>query len=109
MRPIVLACAFAVIAAAPETRAADVQTLSAFIHDCDRSEVVCRAKLRDYLTAAETQHMICRPEGDSLNESVSEMLRWLRHDGSENDDLYRGPYDDALWAAASTLWPCKNQ
>jgi len=101
MRPIMLAIAACAVAVSPAR--AEVQKFSTFMRECVRDEITCRVKLRDYVTAADQQKLICLPQDVSISQAVSEAMSWLRHTGDKYDD---GPYDDALWAAISTLYPC---
>ena len=105
MKKILLACAAfaALVSAAP---AQELPKLSQFLSSCYRDPTICRAKLRDYINAADTQKSICRPADQSVGEASSDMLSWLRSDDKHDASLNDAPYDDGLWAAASTLWPC---
>jgi len=105
MKNILLACtALAVFAGSAPAQ--DLPSLSSFLMQCARDTTVCRAKMRDYITAADTQHSICRPADQSVGEAASALLSWLRSD-QRPDSLSNAPYDDALWQGASTMWPCK--
>jgi hypothetical protein len=105
MKKILLACAAcaALVTAAP---AQELPKLSSFLSMCYRDSTTCRAKLRDYINAADTQKSICRPADQSVSEAVGDMLSWLRSDDKHDASITDAPYDDAFWAAASTLWPC---
>ncbi|HUO99508.1 MAG TPA: hypothetical protein VMU01_12625 [Rhizomicrobium sp.] len=105
MRKILLAigacAAFAV--AAP---AQDLPPLAEFLTLCYRDSTTCRAKLSDYIDAADTQKSICRPAGQSVREAVTAMLDWMRMSDQRPAGLERKPYDEAFWIASSTMWPC---
>ena len=105
MKRILLACAAcaAVTVAAP---AQELPKLSLFLSQCYRDSTVCRAKLHDYIIAADTQKSICRPADQSVSTAVSDMLSWLRDSDKRPAALEDQPYDDAFWAAATALWPC---
>jgi len=106
MKNILVVCAAAavLVTAAP---AQDLPKLSEFLSGCFRDSTSCRGKLKDYIVAAETQKVICRPKDVSVSDATSDLLRWLRSD--EAEPLKDGPYDDALYAAASKLYPCKQE
>jgi hypothetical protein len=89
--------------------AQDLPKLSQFLSSCYRDTGACKVKLKDYVTAAQTQKNICIPEGTSINEAVSETLRWLRSDTTHAPTLNEGPFDDGLFAATTTLYPCKEE
>jgi hypothetical protein len=84
-------------------------TLSQFLSGCYRDSGACKMKLKDYVTAAQAQKNICIPEGTSINEAVSETLRWLRSEDTRAPTLKDGPFDDGLFAATTTLYPCKEE
>jgi hypothetical protein len=106
MKRILLACAAsaAFIMAAP---AQEVPKLSDFLRSCFRDPNACRMKLKDYIVAADTQNIICRPSDMSLNEASGDMLRWLRTDDSHGKSLNDAALDDAFYLASTSLWPCK--
>lgn len=108
MKNILLACAAcaAIAVAAP---AQELPTLSQFLSGCYRDSGACKLKLKDYVTAAQSQKNICIPAGTSVNEAVSETLRWLRSDETHKQTLNDGPFDDGLFAATTTLYPCKEE
>lgn len=84
-------------------------TLSQFLSGCYRDSGACKLKLKDYVTAAQAQKNICIPDGTSINEAVNETLRWLRADDKHPPALNDGPFDDGLFAATTTLYPCKEE
>jgi hypothetical protein len=86
--------------------AQDLPTLSKFLANCSRDSTICRAKVRDYIVAADTQKSICRPQDQSQGEAVSDLLAWLRDSEKHQTKLEDQPYDEAFWAGSSTLWPC---
>lgn len=86
--------------------AQEIPTLSQFLLNCSRDNAVCRRKLSDYVTAAKTQNIICLPQGTSIGEAASSTLSWLRSD--EADSMKNGPFDDALYAGTTKLFPCKS-
>lgn len=91
------------------TSAQGLPTLSQFLSGCYRDSNACRLKLKDYVTAAQTQKNICIPEGTSISEAVSETLRWLRSEDTRAATMKDGPFDDGLFAATTTLYPCKEE
>ena len=105
MKSILTAC-IALVAFAWAAPAEDLPPLSQFLSQCYRDSTVCRAKLRDYITAADAQKSICRPAGQSVGEASSALLNWLRSDQRPAglEDL---AFDEGLWQASSTMWPCK--
>ncbi len=107
MKKILLACA-ALAVMAPAASAQGLPTLSQFLSSCYRDASACKLKLKDYVTAAQSQKNICIPDGTSINEAVSDTLRWLRSDETHPATLNDGPFDDGLFAATTTLYPCKE-
>ena len=105
MRKILLACA-ACAAFATAAPAQELPKLSQFLMLCYRDSTSCRAKLRDYINAADGQKSICRPADQSVAEAVGAMLSWLRSDDKHPRNLSDLPYDDALWEGSTALWPC---
>jgi hypothetical protein len=105
MKRVLLVCAVCAAFAAPAA-AQEVPTLSQFLANCSRDTMVCKFKLNDYIVAADTQKTICRPADQSVKSASSEILSWLRNDDKHPAGLRDVPFDDALWTAASTLWPC---
>ncbi len=97
------ACALMIMPA----RAEPLPTLSKFLSECYRDTTTCRAKMRDYVIAGDTQKSFCRPKDQSVSSGVSDMLSWLR-DSEKHPELSTQPYDDGFWAAASTLWKCED-
>lgn len=108
MKKMLLACAAFAAIAIMDAQAADIPKLSEFLLLCERSPAQCRSKIRDYITAADNQKLICRPKDQSMHDAVYKTLYWLRDKGIDNDKLEGEPYDDALWTAISTMWPCKG-
>lgn len=106
MKKILVACA-AVVAFSVAAPAEGLPKLSDFLSSCYRDNGACRVKLKDYINAGETQKIICRPEGTSVNEAVSEMLSWLRKDENYPAALKDQPFDDGLYEASQKLYPCK--
>ena len=112
MRKTILAltvAAAAIMTVTGDVRAADTRTLSEFLSYCSTMSRECRGQLGDYLTAASTQGLICLPKDLPLEDAIDQELDWLRHTGAYDDKLFRGNVEDAEWAAASTLWPCKTE
>jgi hypothetical protein len=105
MKKLLMLCAAcaAFVTAVP---AQDMPTLSQFLGNCYRDANACRLKMKDYITASDTQHVICRPADMSVNEAASQTLRWLRSDETHDKSLNDVPFDDALFLATTTLWPC---
>jgi hypothetical protein len=105
MKRFLMACAAcaAFVTAAP---AQDMPTLSAFLGNCYRDANACRLKMKDYITASDTQHIICRPADMSVNDAASQTMHWLRADDTHDKSLNNAPFDDALFQATTTLWPC---
>jgi hypothetical protein len=108
MKKILVACVAlaAVFAAAP---AQNLPKLSEFLSSCYRDSGACRTKLKDYVNAADSQKIICRPKDASVSDAVSEMLRWLRTEENYPATLKDAPFDDALYEAATKLYPCKAE
>jgi hypothetical protein len=106
MRRILLVCAAAAafVMAAP---AQEVPKLSVFLGNCFRDANTCRMKLKDYIRASDTQHIICRSEDMSFNEASGDMLHWLRDKAANDQALNEAPIDDAFYQASIALWPCK--
>jgi hypothetical protein len=101
---LVAAASAAFIMAAP---AQEMPKLSLFLGNCFRDSNACRIKLKDYVVASDTQHIICRPKDMSLNEAAGDMLRWLR-DKSANDPAFGATaMDDAFYVASTAMWPCQ--
>jgi hypothetical protein len=106
MKKMVLGCAAAaglLFVAAP---AQNVPKLSEFLLACTRDNAPCKLKLKDYVTAANTQKSICLPKGTSINEGAGELLRWLRSDDTPAAQMKDQPFDDALYEGATKLYPC---
>lgn len=104
MKAIWLGCAAAVFLVLPAAQAQEVPKLRDFLMGCSRDTAPCKLKLKDYVTAANTQKIICLPKDVSTNEASGDVLRWLRSDAAE--PLKDAPYDDALFEAATKLYPC---
>lgn len=105
MNKVLLASAAAMIliTAAP---AQEIPTLSQFLSSCYRDSGACRTKMKDYITASETQKIICLPKDVSVSEAISSTLSWLRSDSTHPAALNDGPFDDALFEATTKLYPC---
>jgi hypothetical protein len=106
MRRILLVCAAtaAFIMAAP---AQEMPKLSLFLGSCFRDSNACRMKLKDYIVASDTQHIICRPKDMSLNEASGDMLHWLRDKSTADQAFNEMAMDDAFYLASTALWPCQ--
>ncbi len=110
MKKLLLACAAcAAIAAAGNAQAVTIPTLTQFLTKCNINSDDCRTQIRGYIKAADDQKLICRPADQSLGDASYEALHWMRDTGASDQTLHDGPYDDAMWAAISTLWPCKSE
>jgi len=106
MKKMLLGCvAAAAFLAAPSAMAQDIPRLSDFLAGCYRDSGSCKVKLKDYVTAAKTQKIICLKD-TSPGEASSELLRWLRSDAAE--PLKGQPFDDALYEGATKLYPCAD-
>jgi len=97
------ACAAFLTAAAAQ----EMPKLSDFLANCYRDTNYCRVKLKDYLTAAQSQNIVCLPEDTSVGEAANDTLRWLRSSDSHDQSLKDAPLDDAFYRATQTLYPCK--
>ncbi len=108
MNKVLLACAAAVVlsAAAP---AQDLPKLSEFLSSCYRDNTACMQKLKNYIDAAKSQHIICVPEDVSTREGASAMLSWLRKEANYPPSLSEQPFDDGLYEASTKLYPCKAE
>lgn len=104
MKAMWLGCAAAVVLLLPAAQAQDVPKLRDFLMSCSRDSGPCKVKLKDYVTAANAQKIICLPKDVSINEAAGDVLRWLRSDVAE--PMKESPFDDALFEAATKLYPC---
>ncbi len=107
MKTFLMACAVCV-AVIPAAEAQGLPTLSQFLSSCTRDGTACRIKLKDYVTAAQSQQNICVPEGTSMTDAAAATLRWLRSDETHPKSLNEGPFDDGLFTATQALYPCKE-
>ncbi|MDR3528058.1 MAG: hypothetical protein P4L57_12350 [Rhizomicrobium sp.] len=106
MKKMVLGCAATAALLLVAAPAQDVPKLSEFLLSCSRDSSACRMKLKDYVTAAVTQKSICLPKDVSVNEGGGDILRWLRSDDTHPAAMRDEPFDDALYEAATKLFPC---
>jgi hypothetical protein len=107
MKYVLWACAAAAVLtdAAP---AEDLPKLSDFLSSCYRDNGACQQKIKNYVEAAKTQHIICLPQDVSVREAASETLSWLRKD-ENTTSLVQQPFDEGLYAATAKLYPCKTE
>jgi len=103
MKKMWLGCAATLLLVFP-AQAQDVPKLRDFLMSCSRDSGPCKLKLKDYVTAANAQKIICLPKDVSINEASGDVLRWLRSDTAE--PLKEAPFDDALFDAVTKLYPC---
>jgi hypothetical protein len=103
-----MAAALACAAVAGTANAQDTRTLQQFLRSCNSSSAACRDNLHDYIEAADSQGMICKPKGVSYNEAVEQSLDWLRRQGDQDQALAQGNAEDGEWTAISTLYPCNS-
>ena len=108
MNRIVIAAALTCAALIGTANAQDTRTLQEFLRSCNSNYAACRDNLHDYIEAADTQGMICKPKGISYNEAVAQSLDWLRQKGDADPSLAQGNAEDGEWSAISTLYACKN-
>jgi hypothetical protein len=108
MKKLLVAVCAAIAVVGP-AGAVELPTLSQFLLTCSRSPEECRSKIRNYVDTADRQKVICRPADQSLSDATYETLHWLRENASNDEVMRAGPYDDGLWAAVSTMWPCKSE
>jgi hypothetical protein len=108
MNRIVMAAALACAALVGTANAQDTRTLQQFLRSCNSSAANCRDNLHDYIEAADTQGMICKPKDVSYGRAVDQSLDWLRRQGDQNQALADGNVEDGEWTAISTLYPCNN-
>ena len=106
MMRIVMAAALASAALIGTAHAQDTRTLQEFLRSCNTNFAACRDNLHDYIEAADTQGMICKPKSVSYNEAVAQSLDWLRQKGDQDAALAGGNAEDGEWTAISTLYPC---
>lgn len=107
MNRIVMAAAVTCAALIGSANAQDTRTLQEFLRGCNMNYAACRDSLHDYIEAADTQGMICKPKTMSYNDAVAQSLDWLRQKG-DDATLAKGSYEDGEWTAISTLWPCSG-
>ena len=105
---IVIAAALACCAVLGTANAQDTRTLQEFLRSCNMNSANCRDNLHDYIEAADTQGMICKPKDVSYGEAVSQSLDWLRQKGDADQTLAQGNAEDGEWTAISTLYPCNS-
>lgn len=108
MNRIVIAAALACAALLGPSQAQDTRTLQEFVRSCNMNNAACRDNLHDYIEAADTQGMICKPKNMSYNEAVAQSLDWLRDKGIQDQTLASGNAEDGEWAAISALYPCNS-
>jgi hypothetical protein len=107
MKKMFWACTTAVVLTVAAS-AEDLPKLSDFLSSCYRDNGACQQKIKDYVVASTSQHIICLPQDVSVREAASETLRWLRKD--ENSASLRDqPFDDGLYEASTKLYPCKAE
>jgi len=113
MKKAVLGC-FAVAAmvfSVPQTMfvasAQDLPKLSEFLAKCYRDSASCKNRTKDFVAASVSQKSICLPKDVSINEAVSETLRWVKAEDTHPAAMNDAPYDDALYAATTKLYPCE--
>lgn len=102
---ILAACAAFAVAAPAQ----DLPKLSEFLASCARDQTQCSQKIKNYVEAAKTQKIICLPEDVSVREGSSATLSWLRSSDNITDQMRQEPFDDALYAATTKLYPCKSE
>jgi hypothetical protein len=108
MMKYVLACLAASAVLATATPAQPLPKLSEFLTSCYRDATTCRGKIRDFVTTADAQHVICRPQDISVNQSISDILAWLRSDSTHPDALNEEPFDEGLAQATDALYRCRE-
>jgi hypothetical protein len=108
MNRIIIAAALGCAALIGTAHAQDTRTLQQFLRSCSSNYAGCRDNLHDYLEAADSQGMICKPKSMSYNEAVAQSLDWLRQKGDADPTLATGNAEDGEWTAISTLYPCNN-
>lgn len=108
MNKIVIAAALTCAALIGSANAQDTRTLQQFLRSCSSNYAACRDNLHDYIEAADSQGMICKPKNVSYNEAVAQSLDWLRQKGDADASLAGGNAEDGEWTAISTLYPCSN-
>ena len=108
MNRIVIAAALTCAALVGTANAQDTRTLQQFLRSCNTSASACRDNLHDYIEAADSQGMICKPKDVSHNRAVDQSLDWLRRKGDQDQALAQGNAEDGEWTAISSLWPCNN-
>jgi hypothetical protein len=107
MKKIVLGLVAAGLLAIPSADAQAIPNLSDFLASCFRDASPCKLKLKDYVSAAQAQKIICLPKDVSVTEGSSELLRWLKSDAAQ--PLKASPFDDALYEGAIKLYPCATE
>lgn len=106
MKKLLLVCV-ASIAVTTVAPAQNLPKLSEFLTSCYRDRRSCETKINDYVRAADQQKVICLPEDVSVRDAARETLYWLRKDENTPAELMNAPYDDGLYKAILTLYPCK--
>lgn len=105
MKKMVWGCATAAAFLFVAAPAQEVPKLSEFLLTCSRDSSACKLKLKDYVTAANSQKSICLPQDVSTTEAAGALLRWLRSDDTPAA-LKDAPFDDGLYEGATKLYPC---
>lgn len=106
MKKVMWACAAAAVLAVAAP-AEELPKLSEFLTSCSRDNGACQQKIKDYVQAAKTQHIICLPEDVSVRGAAGEALSWLRKEENYPASLKDQPFDDGLYEATTKLYPCK--
>jgi hypothetical protein len=108
MKKVLWACAAAAVLAVAAP-AEDLPRLSDFLSSCYRDNGACQQKIKNYIEASKTQHIICLPEDVSVREAASATLSWLRKEENYPASLKDQPFDDGLFEASTKLYPCKTE
>jgi hypothetical protein len=106
MKRVLWTCAAAILTAAAS--AEELPKLSEFLSSCYRDNGACQQKIKDYVGAAKSQHIICMPDDVSTREAAGATLNWLRKEENYPASLKDQPFDDGLYEATTKLYPCKS-
>lgn len=97
----------AVLAFAPAS-AADISSLSAFLHSCSDDAKACHIVLADAVRSARSAKYGCIPATLSADDAADQLLHWMKATASADAKYEKEPFADLLWTGVDEVWPCKK-
>jgi len=87
---------------------ASAGTIADFVNNCGASPTDCRSIVSDIIVNGRDSHYICLPKDLGTMDAAHKEIDWLRDKVGRDQHFAARDEQDAMWAGAHALWPCRK-